>query len=134
MREDAFVGWRSWRWSPATGSLHSMVWDFEWPRMERAVSEVTPRLIVYPRTDEDKLRNAAGLHAWRERGQLQNLIRLDEETIPVFGEVSLWGRVAEHSGGFRAEFAYPYSLLVMPGDREHLSALSAAYGVEATTL
>jgi hypothetical protein len=32
----------------------------------------------------------------------------------VVGEVYLWGRVVEHSGGWRAEFAYPKSIYLRP--------------------
>lgn len=75
-----------------------------------------------------------GLHAWARRDQLDEIIRLDTRTIPVWGQVSLWGTIIEHECGYRAQFAYPYSLLILKADRSRANSLSGAYGVEVTTI
>ena len=48
--------------------------------------------------------------------------------LPVMGRVSLWGRVVEHSRGWRAQYAYPYSLCVF--DKVRGERLRARYAVE----
>ena len=55
----------------------------------------------------------------------------------VVGEVALWGRVIEHTLGYRAEYAYPIRLFrppsPMPGFPQPVQApleqLAALYGI-----
>ncbi len=49
------------------------------------------------------------------------------ESRQVWGSVKLWGRVIEHAGGFRAEFAYPSELWCE--DAQLARAVSALYGI-----
>lgn len=46
----------------------------------------------------------------------------------VWGAVKVWGHLIEHEDGYRAEFAYPFSLLCE--DREIAAKVSQLYGVE----
>lgn len=45
---------------------------------------------------------------------------------PVWGEVWLWGKVQEYSGGYRAEFAYPKALSTTS---QHAERIAQLYGV-----
>jgi hypothetical protein len=42
---------------------------------------------------------------------------IEAETIPIIGEVALWGTVIEHEHGYRAEFAYPTKFYYLSMDR-----------------
>jgi hypothetical protein len=50
----------------------------------------------------------------------------------VIGQVSLWGRVIEHQGGYRAQYAYPRCFCSAYGHVTHgdILALARTYGVE----
>lgn len=62
--------------------------------------------------------HAAGVHAWKHAGTaaayayglLDEAVMFDDERIAV-GIVALWGKVAEHIDGWRAEFAYPVRII-----------------------
>ena len=120
---DPIIGWRCWRFNPATCLLYSVVRQTSWPRFVRLEASEQPTYDGF-----------LGIHAWSERRHLDRFIKLESTTIPVWGEVSLWGHVVEHEEGYRAQFAYPFSLLLLPSDHHHAAALSGAYGVEALSL
>lgn len=50
----------------------------------------------------------------------------------VIGRVSGWGRIVTHTRGWRSEFAYPYDLELLRGDRTLARALAGRYAVEVT--
>jgi hypothetical protein len=43
-----------------------------------------------------------------------------------------WGRAVSHTRGWRSEFAYPYDLQLLAGDRALARALAGRYGVEVS--
>lgn len=49
---------------------------------------------------------SCGLYAYKP-----NVPNRDWSQLPITGEVKLWGRVIEHEHGYRAEYAYPSSLV-----------------------
>jgi hypothetical protein len=49
----------------------------------------------------------------------------------AFGQVSLWGLVIEHEHGYRAQFAYPYSISVESTDESLAGKLARLYLVDA---
>jgi hypothetical protein len=135
VEDEPIVAWRGWRLEPTTCTLKSLVWSTPWPKIEPlqaavAVGREATSDPVVP-TEEGHL----GIYAWRSRGQLIDIIQLDAFTVPVWGQVSLWGTVIEHELGYRAEFAYPYSLMLLEADAARFSArLRDAYGVEVTSI
>lgn len=77
---------------------------------------------------------SCGIYSARSMDQLHEI---GYAAFAIYGEVYLWGTVVEHELGWRAEFAYPKSLVVpfemIPVDaneaQNHLQAL-VAYGVD----
>ena len=52
----------------------------------------------------------------------------------AYGKVALWGRVIEHEHGYRAQYAYPQSIVVpasVPNAQNVARALANTYGCEA---
>ena len=73
-----------------------------------------------------------GIHAFKAAEQLGVLLGgpVGGRVELVLGEVYLWGTVVEHKLGWRAQFAYPKRLVVLPDmPKEHIQTL-VAYGVE----
>lgn len=76
-----------------------------------------------------------GIYAFKNAQQLQRAYEQNSHTFwschcsnIVIGEVSLWGRIAEHACGYRAQFAYPKRFVYSPlSDASRL--LSDYYGV-----
>jgi hypothetical protein len=54
--------------------------------------------------------------------------RITSDLLWVVGTVSLWGRIAEHARGYRAQFAYP-RMLIGASTGVDGPALAAAYGI-----
>ena len=52
----------------------------------------------------------------------------------MLGRVSLWGRVFENTHGWRAQYAYPFELLVVGGDTAVVHGLRDAYAVDVLSL
>jgi hypothetical protein len=50
----------------------------------------------------------------------------------AIGRVSGWGRAVAHARGWRSEFAYPYDLQLLRGDRALARALAGRYAVEVS--
>jgi hypothetical protein len=48
------------------------------------------------------------------------------------GRVSLWGRVIENTGGWRGQFAYPYEIVLLGGDRAMAAELRERYAIDVT--
>jgi hypothetical protein len=56
-----------------------------------------------------------GIHAMKDGARLARSMT----PAAVIGRVAMWGRVIEHSKGWRAEFAYPSRLRLVCGARHH---------------
>jgi hypothetical protein len=76
----------------------------------------------------------SGVYAWKNVNDCY-LHRKTLEHMPlVHGTVNLWGRVIEHEKGFRAQFAYPKTLIVKRTTPAHsnlniVQCLRRSYGV-----
>lgn len=68
---------------------------------------------------------ACGIHAYKEP------ITLDAMTPMVYGTLNMWGKIIEHSEGYRAQYAYPSHLAVYGKESTERMRddLQAAYGV-----
>jgi hypothetical protein len=67
-----------------------------------------------------------GIYAYKTRQQAEKLDNAPEKVTHLWGEVSLWGRVIEHSKGYRAQFAYPKAFVNTGGIAQRMAYL---YGV-----
>lgn len=68
-----------------------------------------------------------GIYAYKEREQLENKENAPTNVTHIYGQVSLWGRVIEHKDGFRAQFAYPRTIVNTGGIAERMAYV---YGVQ----
>ncbi len=125
------VGYRVWQWD-ATGlkSLNGVRWH---PGRAFAAECRTQGWHEAPRSD-----CSCGIYASKS---LDHLRQLGYTESRIHGEVCLWGTVVEHEGGWRAQFAYPKSLILplsavpvgMSSVEPWLAAL-AAYGCDIFVL
>lgn len=123
--------WRNWRLRIATGDLVSMSGGYPWPRGEPMVAgcDLEPIIgasgashiadgsdVEYPsiictcgiwvyNDPEVAIEKAASFGDW-----VMNPV--DLYSIVVAGQVSIWGKLVDHERGFRAQYAYPYSVRV----------------------
>jgi hypothetical protein len=84
------------------------------------------------RLAEDLLRRYTGVrqHYGRRHHELPPLRR----GCPIaLGRVSLWGRVLARENGFRAQYAYPYELLLIGGDDVLARDLRSLYAVDVSS-
>lgn len=123
------MGWRWWRVD--RGGLHSL-WvncAHAWPT-DQALWAGSP---LHP--DPRNYWGRCGVYAWRELPQALRQNLPAGYDLFVLGEVALWGHVIEHERGFRAEYAYPYSLRVVavlpgaPAPRERIADLAKQYSL-----
>jgi hypothetical protein len=86
-----------------------------------------------------------GIHAFEAREEALAYLESSHDAAPLlfvrrpqralgvaFGRVSGWGRAVSHTRGWRSEFAYPYDLQLLKGDRALAHALAGRYGVEVS--
>ena len=128
---EPLVGCRLWH--IREGRLVSWSQDAEWPagrRFEARCQRVLRRSCV----DAPAGGHTCGIYAARTRaGALRLLDELPPLPVPVaLGQVSLWGRAFENVGGWRAQYAYPYSLEVLGGGENVACELRRHYRVDAT--
>ncbi len=69
---------------------------------------------------------ACGIYARKD----PNHIKADLEAGYAIGEVWLWGRIVEHTNGYRAEYAYPKQVWVF-GTQESAESVQRLYDVRA---
>jgi hypothetical protein len=77
-----------------------------------------------------------GIYGFRDREIAERaLYRFSRGKLAdwALGRVSLWGAVVEHEHGWRAQYAYPYELIVYTRDAEVASDLRGAYAVDVGT-
>jgi hypothetical protein len=138
------VGWRAWAVTRSHGRhrLRSIVAPTVWePGVAMAARCLRPRLRPWRRHVAPADACECGIYAADLAGALEYVhgAGADYETVMrVFGSVALWGTVAEHEFGWRAEHAYPIELVLPSGAftrRRGASSLQAveqdlgAYGV-----
>jgi hypothetical protein len=130
---EPLVGWRLWH--IRDGRLVSWSQEAEWPAGRRLEASCE-RLIRRPCGAAPAGGHTCGIYAVRTRDAAVRLLaELPPVPVPVaVGQVSLWGRVFENVGGWRAQYAYPYSLEVLGGDENVARALRMRYRVDATAL
>lgn len=108
--KEPIVAWRGWNFCETSEKLmllRSVVnRDYIWTPFEPAAGSVDGR---------------HGIHAYKSREDAAG-------KYAVWGSVYLWGKIAEHERGYRAEFAYPKELWA-PLDEGDLARLRDNYGV-----
>lgn len=127
---DPIIGWRKWHVYPDEGVLRSIYKSLNWPMREKlcaaclkhvgvTVSGRTPACASAPNAECH-----CGIYAVKTNEQLplaggnvstlMGLGVMGRQRVDVVGRVSLWGRILDCPLGWRAEFAYPYELVVIP--------------------
>lgn len=137
---DVFIGWRAWKL--CSEGLVSLYKPTHWPPRVALLAECENKVECghSPHLDSvPGLQCECGIYASRSREQAIDYATRQiayslspAATTYVIGQVSLAGKVIEHSDGWRAELAYPYSLYARGG--ETADALGRLYGVEAHIL
>jgi preprotein translocase subunit YajC len=110
------IAWRVWQLAKGgIASLNGQPWL---PGEPLTASCAAPALVgpllrgAYPRHGADEvpaLKCSCGVYA---TSSFSFLRRMEYERYGIKGEVYLWGKVVEHENGWRAQFAYPKSLLL----------------------
>jgi hypothetical protein len=111
------VGYRVWRWDAA--GLRSLNGE-PWPpgRALPAACGGTARVPIFGHAEAVRGAHAAphsdctcGVYAAKN---IEHLRTTGYWQYGIYGEVNLWGTVVEHKLGWRAQFAYPKSLFLLP--------------------
>ncbi len=135
---EPILGWRVWHVDPAGPWLRSWAQTADWPAGERMEAGCRSRLGLRWRSRDHGAPNRehdCGIYACREREDAERLIdHLDGRgRLPTaIGRVSLWGRVFENTGGWRAQFAYPYDIELVGGSSDLAAGLRRRYGVDVS--
>ncbi len=159
----AIVARRAWRFGAGEPLLRSLGHDRRWPAREplAAVCYVLPSRLDSRWADfqphlAPQRGCVCGICGVQEADELDGFLQARTHRwwwaapvrAEVTGEVSLWGKVIEHDGGYRAELAYPHRVVVPavfrsyveePGSRlirqifaaEAALLIAEAYGIEA---
>jgi hypothetical protein len=136
------LGWRIWHVDPTPGGsrLRSWAHSIEWPAGQKAEAHCRSILgLALPAWSHSAPRkgHACGIYALRDRADAERMLHEIGEVGPAFnrlpaalGRVSLWGRMVENVGGWRAQFAYPYDLLLFGADDSIAAELRRDYAVD----
>jgi hypothetical protein len=111
------VGNRVWQWDAAgLKSLNGELWSANQPLSAvcRAATRNSISGLARPAHDAAELPSlkcTCGVYAAKN---IEHLNRCGYSKFAVRGEVFIWGRMVEHERGWRAEFAYPKSMFLLP--------------------
>ncbi len=135
---EATVSWRAWSLArPHFLSSPNLVWMPREP-LEAYCAISGGSIISNHGIISPDARCTCGVYSVKDRQALANYFSIDPKTIrehrnvppAVIGQVKIWGKVLEHSRGYRSQFAYPAKLWVLDKDWAPLSPLLAdMYGV-----
>jgi hypothetical protein len=144
--DEPVVGWRLWQVRPhAEGHrLESFTaHHVTWPALRRLEATCAVHGGFAPARDHE-----CGIYALRTQELAEDLLRRyvgvkqrygrDDELPPpprparpiALGRVSLWGRILEREHGFRAQYAYPYEVVVLGGDDRIAHDLRSLYAID----
>ena len=124
------IGHRVWRWDAAgLRSLNGKPWS---PRQPLAAK--CGAVNAHDADEPPHLECTCGVYAAKN---IEHLRQLGYEGRGIRGEVHLWGTVVEHELGWRAQFAYPRSLVLphelIPSDTKEMESrlgALAAYDID----
>ena len=130
---EALSGWRLWQVVPWERSQYRLAaWsrsDLVWPARERCESHCLR--VQEPDHLAPQPQCGCGLYAFRSRELAEAAMASEMRPAGVaFGRVSLWGRVVEHGSGWRAQYGYPYELLIVGAEPAAARELRSAYAVD----
>jgi hypothetical protein len=142
VRIEPILGWRIWHVDPGSGAVRLRSWTHSavWPAGRRMEAQCRSLLsVVLPAWGHAAPRkgHSCGIYALRDRDPAEAMLHEIGEAGPAssrlpaaLGRVSLWGRVMENTGGWRAQFAYPYDLVLFGGDESLAAQLRREYAVD----
>jgi hypothetical protein len=111
------VAYRVWFWNnPSLASGTAVLWPPGQPLQARC-AVCQPGIPRYDRSEQEMIRDheapqrtcSCGIYATKYPDPLYGMGR---RQLVIAGEVFLWGSVVEHQLGWRAQFAYPKSLIL----------------------
>lgn len=118
------IGYRAWQWNCTGWNPHSAPlksFNDEWWSPGRAMVAACNASFAWGPARVAEVMNqrheapqegcTCGIYATRSFDQLRNL---GYQRRGIRGEVYLWGKVIEHESGWRAQFAYPKTLVLSP--------------------
>jgi len=112
------IGSRIWQWDAAgLKSLNGELWFPGQPLSAVCKADATGSIsglskpAAHDAAELPSLKCTCGVYAAKN---IEHLNRCGYSKFAARGEVFMWGRVVEHERGWRAEFAYPKSLVLMP--------------------
>jgi hypothetical protein len=139
---EPILGWRIWHVDPRPGrpGLRSWSQTADWPAGRRLEAGCRSLLgLGWRGHGAPRPGHRCGIYAFRERRDAEVLLRRlgpvgrAAGRLPAaIGQVSLWGRVIENTGGWRAQFAYPYDLVLVGGDESLAAELRRRYAVDVS--
>lgn len=135
---EPLLGWRAWqvvdgRDGPTLASLsQSTLWP---PRRELQAG-------CFVHGSRPAAHHACGIHAFRDHEDALAYAHSRRDALMLFartpvgvaiGQVSGWGRIVRHTRGWRSQYAYPFELYLLTGDRALARSLADRYAVETMT-
>jgi hypothetical protein len=140
---EPLLGWRIWHVDPLPGGARLRSWAHStaWPAGRRLEAHCRSLLSLALSMSHPAPRkgHSCGIYALRDREPAEAMLHEIGEAGPRFnrlpaalGRVSLWGRVFENTGGWRAQFAYPYDLVLFGADESIAAQLRRDYAVDVT--
>jgi hypothetical protein len=133
-------GWRAWQVVDGRDGPGLTSWwhGTAWPVRE-ALEATCNRHGGRP-----SVHHSCGIYAFEEREQALAYVREPRPGAQLFmcrperalgiavGVVSGWGRAVAHARGWRSQFAYPYDMYLLSGDRALARELADRYAVETS--
>lgn len=111
---EPLVGWRAWRivMDEEAVLLRGITHHVVWPPGEALEATCTQCQRHFPETPVPQESHECGMYGfWSKRPFVPYMLARSPIAI---GFASYWGRVIQHEDGFRAQYAYPLELWVMP--------------------
>ena len=140
------MGWRLWTIRPFSTLLESYFSAYgEWPTGKTHQAECfflssSRYFLSFPKHKTSPPYRYCGCGIYAFKSPMSFVPSDIYGPLYVYGKVALWGKILEHTGGYRAQYAYPLELWVIKQDsfgerillfiiHDHMKRVARQYGV-----
>lgn len=108
--DEPIIGWRCWLVHTRLGELWPIAHATPGPWQNPPVAAVCDNQDREAHPSPGLEHPLCGYHAYRQKRDAEYMLSWPRKWPKVIGMAALWGRVVEHSRGWRAQYAYPHAV------------------------